>query len=37
LRTRFSPNPAALPIVVVHLTPLVAYEALLSNGIGEAA
>jgi plasmid stability protein len=37
LRTRFSPNPAALPTVVVHLTPLVAYEVLLSNDIGEAA
>ncbi len=37
LRTRFSPHPAALPTVVVHLTPLVAYEALLSNDIGEAA
>ncbi len=37
LRARFSPDPAALPTVVVHLTPLVAYEALLSNDIGEAA
>jgi hypothetical protein len=37
LRARFSPDPAALPTVVVHLAPLVAYEALLGNGIGEAA
>ncbi len=37
LRARFSPDPAALPTVVVHLTPLSAYEALLSNGLGEAA
>ncbi len=37
LRTRFSPDPAALPTVVVHLTPLVAYEALMNNDIGEAA
>jgi len=29
LRTRFACDPAALPEVVVHLTPLVAYEALL--------
>jgi hypothetical protein len=37
LRARFSPDPAALPTVVVHLTPLAAYEALLSNDLGEAA
>ena len=29
LRARFAPDPAALPDVVVHLTPLIAYEALL--------
>ncbi len=37
LRARFSPDPAALPTVVVRLTPLAAYEALLNNDIGEAA
>jgi hypothetical protein len=37
LRARFAPDPAALPQVVVHLTPLVAYEALLDGGMGEAA
>ena len=37
LRARFSPDPAALPTVVVHLTPLAAYEALLGGGMGEAA
>ena len=41
LRERFAPDPAALPEVAVHLTPLIAYEALLSNdmgsGWGEAA
>jgi hypothetical protein len=37
LRARFSPDPSALPDVVVHLTPLAAYEALLSGGVGEAA
>jgi len=31
LRTRFAPDPARLPEVVVHLTPLAAYEALLGN------
>jgi len=36
LRGRFAPDPGALPDVVVHLTPLSAYEALL-GGIGEAA
>ncbi len=36
LRGRFAPDPGTLPDVVVHLTPLSAYEALLS-GIGEAA
>jgi hypothetical protein len=37
LRERFSPDPAGLPSVVVHLTPLAAYEALLGHGVGEAA
>jgi hypothetical protein len=37
LRARFSPDPAALPTVVVRLTPLAAYEALMNNDIGEAA
>ena len=38
---RFAPDPASLPEVVVHLTPLIAYEVLLGNdmgpGWGEAA
>jgi hypothetical protein len=29
LRVRFAPDPAALPEIIVHLTPLIAYEALL--------
>ena len=41
LRTRFAPDPASLPEVAVHLTPLIAYEALLgteaSSPWGEAA
>jgi len=37
LRERFSPDPAALPEIVVHLTPLIAYEALLAGSTGEAA
>lgn len=37
LRTRFAPDPASLPEVVVYLTPLIAYEALLGTDIGEAA
>lgn len=37
LRTRFAPDPASLPEVVVHLTPLIAYEALLGTDIGQAA
>ncbi len=37
LRERFAPDPAKLPSVVVHLTPLAAYEVLVSGGIGEAA
>ncbi len=39
LRARFAPDPAALPEVVVHLTPLAAYEALVGNDntIGAAA
>jgi transposase InsO family protein len=36
LRERFAPDPAALPEIVVHLTPLIAYEALLGSDIGEA-
>jgi hypothetical protein len=31
LRERFAPDAAALPAVTVHLTPLVAYEALVGN------
>jgi hypothetical protein len=37
LRARFAPDPAALPEVIVHLMPLIAYEALLGAGQGEAA
>jgi hypothetical protein len=37
LRARFAPDPAALPEVIVHLTPLIAYEALLGADQGEAA
>ena len=37
LRARFAPDPAQLPDVVVHLTPLAAYEALLECRVGEAA
>jgi transposase InsO family protein len=37
LRQRFAPDPATLPQVVVHLTPLIAYEALLGSSMGEAA
>lgn len=37
LRERFAPDPAALPEIVVHLTPLIAYEALLGSDRGEAA
>lgn len=41
LRARFAPDPAALPEIVVHLTPLIAYEALLGADIapqwGDAA
>src|SRR6266851_2583063 len=37
LRERFAPDPAALPEIVVQLTPLVAYEALLGSDMGEAA
>jgi hypothetical protein len=37
LRERFSPDPAKLPHIIVHLTPLIAYEALLSGDRGEAA
>jgi ABC-type glycerol-3-phosphate transport system substrate-binding protein len=35
LRTRFAADPAALPEVVVHLTPLIAYEALLGGHIDQ--
>ena len=35
LRARFAPDPAALPEVVVHLTPLIAYEALLGDDTDE--
>jgi hypothetical protein len=31
LRERFSPDPSTLPEVVVHLTPLLAYDALVGN------
>jgi hypothetical protein len=31
LRQRFASDPATLPQVVVHLTPLIAYEALLRS------
>ena len=37
LRARFAPDPATLPDVIVHLTPLIAYDALLGAGRGEAA
>ena len=37
LNKRFAPDPAALPEIVVHLTPLIAYEALLGSCTGEAA
>ncbi len=37
LRARFAPDPAALPEVVVHLSSLIAYEALLGAAMGEAA
>jgi len=37
LSRRFAPDPASLPEIVVRLTPLVAYEALLGNDMGEAA
>ncbi len=37
LRARFAPDPATLPEIIVHLTPLIAYEALLGSDIGEAA
>jgi len=35
LRARFAADPAALPEVVVHLTPLIAYEALLGGDIDQ--
>lgn len=37
LRARFAPDPAALPEIVVRLTPLIDYEALLGADMGEAA
>ena len=37
LRARFTPDPATLPEVAVHLTPLIAYEALLGSSMAEAA
>ena len=37
LRARFAPDPASLPEVAVHLTPLIAYEALLGTDIADAA
>ena len=37
LREHFTPDPASLPQVSVHLTPLTAYEALNDSYIGEAA
>jgi len=37
LRARFAPDPAALPEIVVHLTPLIAYEALLGAHMDDAA
>jgi hypothetical protein len=37
LRERFAPDPAALPEIIVHLTPLTAYEELLGDDMGEAA
>jgi transposase InsO family protein len=37
LRGRFAPDPAALPDVVVQLTPLIAYEALLGGDVGDVA
>ena len=37
LRAHFAPDPASLPEVVVHLTPLIAYEALLGADFGVAA
>jgi hypothetical protein len=37
LLARFSPDPARLPVVLVELAPLKAYEALLETHVGEAA
>ena len=37
LLARFSPDPARLPVVLVELAPLKAYEALLETYVGEAA
>ena len=37
LRAHFAPDPSSLPEVVVHLTPLIAYEALLGADFGDAA
>jgi hypothetical protein len=37
LRTRFAPDPARLPQVVVELAPLSVYETLIGSGLGAAA
>ena len=37
LRGRFAPDPAMLPNVHVHLTPLLDYETLIEDYVGEAA
>jgi hypothetical protein len=37
LRAHFAQDLASQPEVVVHISPLIAYEALLGTGIGEAA
>lgn len=37
LHARFAPDPAHLPVVLVELAPLTAYEALLETHAGEAA
>jgi hypothetical protein len=37
LSQRFAPDPTALPEVVVRLTPLIDYEALIDNELGAAA
>ena len=37
LRARFAPDPAGLPEIVVHLTPLADYDELLGAAMREAA